>query len=67
MPVAAGPRRLIFRHMQLLVITVLGLVAMLVGYAFGLGGAVSFLIFLTLLFIGALIRVARPLIDALKP
>jgi hypothetical protein len=52
---------------QLLVITVLGLVAMLVGYSFGLGGAVSFLIFLTLLFIGALIRVARPLIDALKP
>jgi hypothetical protein len=54
-------------HVQLLVITVLGLVFMLVGYAFGLGGAVSFLIFLTLLFIGALIRVARPLIDALKP
>ena len=53
--------------MHLLVFTVAGLVAMMVGYAFGLGGAVSFLIFLTLLFIGALIRVARPLIDALKP
>ncbi len=53
--------------MQLLVFTVVGLVAMLVAYAFGLGGAVSFLIFLTILFTGALIRVAKPLIDALKP
>jgi hypothetical protein len=52
---------------QLLVYTVLGLVSMLIGYSFGLGGAVSFLIFLTILLIGALIRVARPLIDALKP
>lgn len=53
--------------MQLLVFTVLGLVTMLVAYAFGLGGAVSFLIFLTILFTGAVIRVAKPLIDALKP
>ena len=53
--------------MQLLVFTVVGLVAMLVAYAFGLGGAVSFLIFLTILFTGGLIRAGKPLIDALKP
>ena len=53
--------------MQLLVFTVVGLVSLLIGYAFGLGGAVSMLIFLTILFIGALVRVAKPLIDALKP
>ena len=53
--------------MQLLVFTVLGLVAFLIAYAFGLGGAVSALIFLTILFTGALIRVFRPLIEMLKP
>jgi hypothetical protein len=52
---------------QLLVFTVIGLVAMLIAYAFGLGGAVSALIFLTILFTGALIRVFQPLIDLLKP
>ena len=56
-----------FLAVQLLVFTVVGLVAMLVAYAFGLGGAVSFLIFLAILFTGALIRVAKPLIDALTP
>ena len=53
--------------MQLLVFTVVGLVAMMVAFAFGLGGAVSSLIFLTILFTGALIRVFEPLIEALKP
>ena len=53
--------------MQLLVFTVVGLVAMLIAYAFGLGGAVSCLIFLTILFTGALIRVFKPLIDLLTP
>jgi hypothetical protein len=55
------------RPMQLLVFTALGLVAFLIAYAFGLGGAVSALIFLTILFTGALIRVFRPLIEMLKP
>ena len=53
--------------MQLLVFTVAGLVAMLIAYAFGLGGAVSFLIFLTILFTGATIRVFKPLIEMLRP
>jgi hypothetical protein len=56
-----------FPPVQLLVFTVIGLVAMLIAYAFGLGGAVSALIFLTILFTGALIRVFQPLIDLLKP
>ena len=38
--------------MQLVVFTVVGLSAMLVAYAFGLGGAVGFLIFLAILFVG---------------
>lgn len=53
--------------MQLLIFAVLGMIAFLVAYAFGLGGAVSALIFLTILFTGALVRVARPIIDRLRP
>jgi len=52
---------------QLLIFTVLGMVAFLIAFAFGLGGAVSALIFLTILFTGGLVRVARPIIDRLKP
>ena len=40
------------RRVQLLVFTVVGLSAMVVAYAFGLGGAVGFLIFLAILFVG---------------
>lgn len=53
--------------MQLLVFTVLGALAFLVAYAFGLGGAVSSLIFLTILFVGATLRAAQPIFDRLRP
>lgn len=53
--------------MQLLVFTVVGMSAMLVAYAFGLGGAVSSMIFLTILFIGVLIRVSRPILERMRP
>ncbi|HYU60290.1 MAG TPA: hypothetical protein VEK39_06000 [Solirubrobacterales bacterium] len=53
--------------MQLLIFAVAGMVAMLIAYAFGLGGAVSSLVFLTILFVGGLLRVAGPLIERLKP
>jgi hypothetical protein len=52
---------------QLVVFTVVGLSAMLVAYAFGLGGAVGFLIFLAILLIGVGMRVSQPLIERLRP
>jgi hypothetical protein len=51
----------------LLVFTVLALSAMIVGYAFGLGGAVGFLIFLAILFVGISVRVSQPLLERLRP
>lgn len=53
--------------MQLLVFTAVGLVAYLVAYAFGLGGTVAGLIFLTFLLIGATLRVVEPIMERLKP
>ncbi len=53
--------------MQLVVFTVVALSTMMVAYAFGLGGAVGFLIFLAILFVGVLARVSAPLIDRLRP
>ena len=53
--------------MQLLAFTVIGMVAFLIGYAFGLGGTVCALIFLTILFTGALLRVSAPLRARLRP
>ena len=53
--------------MRLLVFTVVGLSAMLVAYAFGLGGAVGFLIFLAILFVGVFLRVAEPLLERMRP
>ena len=53
--------------MQLLVFTVIGLCAMVVAYAFGLGGAVGFLIFLGILFVGIFVRMSQPLIERLGP
>jgi hypothetical protein len=53
--------------MQLLIFAVVGMVVMLIAYAFGLGGAVSSLIFLAILFTGALLRVAQPILERLKP
>jgi len=52
---------------QLLVFTVVALSVMLVAYGFGLGGAVSFLIFLAILFAGVSVRVSQPLIERLRP
>jgi uncharacterized membrane protein YczE len=52
---------------QLLVFTTVGLCAMVVAYAFGLGGAVSFLIFLAILLVGIFVRVTEPLMARLRP
>jgi uncharacterized membrane protein YczE len=52
---------------QLVVFTVVALSAMLVAYAFALGGAVGFLIFLAILFVGVFLRVSHPLIERLRP
>jgi hypothetical protein len=53
--------------MRLLVFTVVGLMAMIVAYAFSLGGTVGALIFLSILFIGVLDRWAQPILDFLRP
>jgi hypothetical protein len=53
--------------MQLLIFAVGGMCAFLVGYALGLGGAVSSLIFLAILSVGATLRVAKPLLERMKP
>ncbi len=53
--------------MQLLVFTVCAAVAFMVAYALGVGPADSALIFLAILFMGACVRVAQPLIEKLKP
>jgi hypothetical protein len=49
--------------MMLLVFTVLGAMAMVIGYALGLAGPVCGILFLGGVFTGALIRVAQPIID----
>lgn len=46
--------------MGLVVTLFLALAAMTVSYAFGQGGPVAGLVFLTVLFIGAALRVLRP-------
>ncbi len=53
--------------MGLLVALVLATAALVTGYAFGLGGAVSTLIFLAILFVGIAIRVTQPLLERLRP
>ena len=47
--------------------TIVGLCVMVLAYAFGLGGAVSGLIFLFILFNGVLDRMAQPLLAKLRP
>lgn len=49
--------------MRLLVFTVVGLIALVIAYAFSLGGTVAALIFLFILLNGILDRWAKPLID----
>jgi hypothetical protein len=53
--------------MRLLVFTVVGLIAMVVAYAFGLGGTVASMIFLFILFNGVLDRWAQPIFERLRP
>ncbi len=52
--------------MRLLVFTVIGLVLMLIAYAFSLGGTVAALIFLFVIFNGVLDRWAKPLLDWIR-
>lgn len=53
--------------MLLLVFMVIGMSAALVGFAFGLGGAVSSVIFLAILFTGVMVRWSEPLRERLRP
>ena len=53
--------------MRLLVFTVVGLIAMIIAYAFSLGGTLGALIFLFILFNGVLDRWAQPLLERLRP
>jgi hypothetical protein len=50
-----------------LIFTVAGLAVMLTGYAFGLGGTLGAVVFLTFLFTGATLRYLQPLIARLRP
>jgi hypothetical protein len=50
----------------LLVFTVVGLVAMMIGYAFSLGGTIAALIFLFIIFNAVLDRWAKPLLDWIR-
>jgi hypothetical protein len=52
--------------MRLLVFTVVGLIALIVAYAFSLGGTVGALIFLFILFNGVLDRWAQPMLAWLR-
>jgi hypothetical protein len=52
---------------RLLVFAIAGGVAFMIAYAFGLGGTVCALIFLFVLFNGALDRVAQPIFERLRP
>jgi NADH:ubiquinone oxidoreductase subunit 3 (subunit A) len=53
--------------MELLVALVIATAALVTGYAIGLGGAVSTLIFLAILFVGVAIRISQPLLERLRP
>ncbi len=49
--------------MQLLAFAAIAIFAFMIGFAFDLGGAVCAMIFLLILFIGALLRAWHPLIE----
>jgi len=51
---------------RLLVFTVIGLIALIVAYAFSLGGTVAALIFLFILLNGVIDRWAKPFLDWMK-
>ncbi len=52
--------------MRLLVFTVVGLVAMMIAYAFSLGGTIAALIFLFIIFNAVLDRWVKPLLDLIR-
>jgi hypothetical protein len=52
---------------RLFVFTIVALCLMVTAYAFGLGGAVSGLIFLLVLFIGVMDRAVQPMVAKLRP
>ncbi len=52
--------------MRLLVFSVVGMIALLIAYAFSLGGTVAALIFLFILFNGVLDRWAKPLLEWIR-
>ena len=49
--------------MQIILFTVLGACVMVIGYALGVAGPVCAMLFLGGVFTGALLHVARPIID----
>lgn len=53
--------------MGLVVTLFIALAAMTISYAIGQGGPVAGLVFLTVLFVGAALRVSKPLLERLKP
>lgn len=52
--------------MRLLVFTVVGLIALMIAYAFSLGGTIAALIFLFIMFNAVLDRWAKPLLDWIR-
>jgi hypothetical protein len=52
--------------MRLLVFAVVGAILFMIAYALGIGGTVSTIIFLFVLFCGAVDKVAQPLIRGLR-
>jgi hypothetical protein len=52
---------------RLLVFTAVGLIAMILAYAFSLGGTLAAIIFLFILFNGVLDRWAQPILERLRP
>jgi hypothetical protein len=52
---------------RLLVFTVVGMIGLLLGYAFGLGGTLASLIFLFILLNGVMDRWAQPILARLRP
>ena len=53
--------------MRMLIFAIVGAALAMVGYAFGLGGTVSAIIFRFVLFNGVLDRWAQPIFERLKP
>ncbi|MEK6277864.1 MAG: hypothetical protein AABM29_07625 [Actinomycetota bacterium] len=53
--------------MTLVVSLFLALAAMVVSYAFGQGGPVAGLVFFTILFVGAMVKLTEPLRERLRP